>query len=232
LANPTIHAANNDANASFGSIPPGSVSHSCPSPGNEREIVCQVICKCNNIPAGPSGVKAKQWCVSQTLWAMDKAAGNCSTIKAEVPYDMSQEPPAPYMSGNDPSRATRGRPGGSRIPDVVVVNDGAQPPVQSNIREIYEIKFPGDTYSTGQQRDYEKIAGTAPVEVLSPEDCGCGQEQPEPKPVPVPAPAPQPEEQKPSNWWKAGLVGLGLAAGLLLAPEVELPALAVGALAF
>jgi hypothetical protein len=56
------------------------------------------------------------------------ASGQTTTIKAEVPYDMTKNPPAPIMSKNDPRRATRGSPKGSRIPDVVVVHDGTKPP--------------------------------------------------------------------------------------------------------
>jgi type VI secretion system secreted protein VgrG len=132
--------------------------------------------------------------VAERLWAQDRALGNQSKIKAEVPYDMSQVPPAPIMSRNDPTRPTHSRPGGSKIPDVVLVNDPTRPPTQDNIRKIIEMKFDNDRVDRDQLDEFEKIAGNAPVEVWTPETCGCGKEEPETVPVPAPAPAPSRKE--------------------------------------
>jgi type VI secretion system secreted protein VgrG len=106
---------------------------------------------------------------------------------------MNQVPPAPIMSNNDPTRPTHSRPAGSKIPDVVLVNDPTKPPTQDNIRKIIEMKFPGDTPSRDQLRDYGVIAGAAPVEVWTTDRCGCGGEDPEPRKVPVPVPDPRAE---------------------------------------
>jgi len=65
-----------------------------------------------------------------------------------------------------------------RRPDVVVVNDPMQPPVQSNIRHVVEFKFPPDDYSRNQQRDYIRIAGSRSKFVpLGPAECGCGDDE-------------------------------------------------------
>jgi len=188
-----LDITNPDADTSFGTNAVGTTVQACSPPppiGTERDVVCGAICSCN-------AMGQKQWCVSRQLWAVDDAADNHSTIKAEVPYDMSTDPPAPYMSKRlKDKRPTRRRPAGSRIPDVVIVNDGSKPPVQSNIREIYEIKFPPDDWSDGQEADYAEIAGdNAPVTVLSPSTCGCGDEQKKGAPVRVPMTVPFPETE-------------------------------------
>ena len=158
---------------------------------------------------------------------MDAACGFTSRIKAEVPYDMTRTPPAPYMSKNNPKRPTKSRPKDSRIPDVVIVKDGSLPPTQGNIVEIVEIKFPPDDWMPGQQQAYEEIAGDAPVTQLGPDECGCPN-------VKVPVPVPVPETKKQENKEKSevsgkevavALAALAVVAGLLLAPEVTVPAL-------
>jgi type VI secretion system secreted protein VgrG len=136
----------------------------------EEEVVCGVICRCGE---DPSPYARPQNCVAARFWAYDEAAGHTSTIKAEVPYDMSKKPPEPIMSKNDPRRQTRGLPGGSKIPDVVVVKDGTKPPTQDNMKEVIEIKFPPDRLDDDQRESYERIAGDARFEVLGPDECGC-----------------------------------------------------------
>jgi hypothetical protein len=67
--------------------------------------------------------------------------------------------------------------GDVRRPDVVIVNDPSQAPVQSNIKLVVEMKFPPDRYGPGQQRDYIKIAGSSEKVVdIGPADCGCPDE--------------------------------------------------------
>jgi type VI secretion system secreted protein VgrG len=165
----------------------------------EKPILCDAMCLCKtarDVPnAGPGPVKRgttgrnRQQCVADRLWAYDRALSNQSTIKAEVPYDMSQAPPVPIMSRNDPTRPTHSRPAGSKIPDVVLVNDPTKPPTQNNIRKIIEMKFDGDPPDPAQLLTLQTIAGQSPVEVWTPATCGCGPEEPEPKPMPVPDPA-------------------------------------------
>jgi type VI secretion system secreted protein VgrG len=183
-----------------------------------------------------SGAKLKQQCVSQALRGYDEAAGYESTIKAEVPYRMVPPPPQPIMSKSNPKRATGSKPAGSRIPDVVLVKDGSRQPTQDNIAEIVEIKFPGDSYSENQLKDYQKIAGLdAEVKTFGVDDpCNCNKREPEPVPVPVPVPAPAPERKTgpqavPATGIAAGLAALAL---LLLAAAEEAAPYALAALAF
>ena len=153
------------------------------------------MCSCKgarDLPDGTRGTTGvnRQNCVAKRLWAYDRALSNQSTIKAEVPYDMTRTPPAPIMSRNDPTRPTHSKPGGSKIPDIVLVIDQTKPPTQDNIKKVIEIKFPGDKPIRDQMRDYGVIAGGAPVETWTLDRCGCGEEEPEPKPKPAPAPDP------------------------------------------
>jgi hypothetical protein len=166
---------------------------------------------------------------------MDDALGNRSRLKGEVPYDMTTEPPAPYMSTNNKKRATRRAVKGSSIPDVVVVKNGCEPPVQSNISAVYEIKFPPDYDSRNKEADYREIAGTAPFEFLSPDKCECKKKPVlEPLPIAVPAPEPTPQRQPAtsSGWLIAAAVGLAVVSALLLQPEGEAGAVALFAAAF
>jgi hypothetical protein len=168
----------------------------------EAVIVCEIICKCDEAPVvGKTGAKLKQQCVSSALQTIDNATGNKSTIKPEINYDMTKSPPAPIMSRTNPTKGSEYLPGRTkdipgykpnsgmvRRPDVTLVKDGSLPPTQDNIKGIFEIKFPPDDWSEGQQRDYEKIAGpNAEVTELSPAVCEC---KPEPKKEPVYEPQP------------------------------------------
>ncbi|MFS8068711.1 MAG: VRR-NUC domain-containing protein, partial [Byssovorax sp.] len=156
----------------------------------EKPVICDAMCFCKNIRDLPDGTRGtngpnRQQCVAARLWAYDKALGNQSTIKAEVPYDMSQNPPTPIMSQNDPTRPTHKRRLGSKIPDVVLVKDPTRPPTQDNIRKIIEMKFDNDPEDPEQIRIFEKIAGPGiPVEIWTTTTCGCGKEETERVPVP------------------------------------------------
>ena len=213
------------SNASKAAAGKGSVVAACPVDAlggavfPERAIICAAICTC-------SAIGAKQWCVSKMLWGVDKAMGYKSTVKAEVPYDMSKRPPAPYMSRSDDRRATRRRVSDSRIPDVVVVKDGAKPPTQDNIKYVVEIKFPPDVYGTGQKKAYEKIAGSkSKLVTLSPKDCGCDKKkQPVKQPAPQPVLVPQNERSKEiakKAVRDAGIVAGAAAAAAALAAALE-----------
>ncbi|WP_232513599.1 VRR-NUC domain-containing protein [Burkholderia humptydooensis] len=62
-----------------------------------------------------------------------------------------------------------------RRPDVVIVNDPSQPPIQSNIKQVVEMKFPPDDFSKGQREAYLDIAGDdRKLAAIGPEDCRCG----------------------------------------------------------
>jgi type VI secretion system secreted protein VgrG len=153
------------------------------------------MCSCKSARDLPNGTRGttgpnRQQCVAKILWDYDRALSNQSKIKAEVPYDMSQDPPAPIMSNNDPTRPTHSRPSGSKIPDVILVKDGTRPPTRDNIRKIIEMKFDGDPPDADQIKIFKRIGGRGvPIETWTPETCGCGEEERERVPVPVPEPA-------------------------------------------
>ncbi len=111
--------------------------------------------------------------------------------RPEQPYDMTTDPPEPIMDYADPlepntgirgwikdvwpSKGKKYEKGDVRRPDVVIVNDPSQPPVQSNIKTVVEMKFPGDAYGPDQEDDYIEIAGGPSKFVhLGAADCGCG----------------------------------------------------------
>ncbi|PAJ83938.1 nuclease [Burkholderia ubonensis] len=126
----------------------------------------------------------------------------------EVPYDMRPKPPAPpvpIMEDDDPltpvgglldwiQEKWPGKLGGYikgkkagldqiRRPDVVIVNDPSQPPVQSNIKAVVEMKF-DDGFGYGQEIAYKRIAGGDSKYVsLRRADCPCDDEKSQGKPA-------------------------------------------------
>nr|WP_244111905.1 VRR-NUC domain-containing protein [Burkholderia diffusa] len=122
-------------------------------------------------------------------------SGKPTEYLPEVSYDMRQDPPTPIMSDDDPlqphdslldwirdkwpgrmggyRRDKRAGGPGVRRPDVVIVNDPSQPPVQSNIKKVVEMKF-DDGFGKGQRDSYIRIAGSRSKYVpLSRANCGC-----------------------------------------------------------
>jgi type VI secretion system secreted protein VgrG len=154
-------------------------------PDPERAIICRAICACDSAHNGTQRVS--QWCVTLALWEYDKALSNQSTIKADVPFDTSKNPPVPLMSKNDPTRSKHKKDAGTEAPDVIVVYDGTKPPTQDNIKKVYEIKFGKDELNPEKREAYKKIGGGADFEVLTPGDCGCEEEETERLPEPISA---------------------------------------------
>jgi hypothetical protein len=165
---------------------------------DDESVLCSAICKCKDTPGiGADGRKLNQMCVSGRLKTLDGIMYGRSTYKPEVNYDMTQRPPAPIMSSTDDMQphgwlsgwikkhwgdAEAKRPpfqpgsGMVRRPDVVIVEDPNRPPTQDNIRQVIEIKFPGDKLTPGQQRDYTRIAGDpAKFKLLESSECNCEQ---------------------------------------------------------
>ena len=152
----------------------------------------------------------RQKCVEQRLNAMNESSiaqfGAPTEYRPEVAYDMSPKPPAPpvpIMSEEDSLAPHNSMvrwiidnwPGGMkgyragkdagleqiRRPDVVIVQDPTQPPVQSNIKTVVEMKFE-DEYRDRQRDAYVRIAGgDKKVVTLRPADCGCRNEDPDEK---------------------------------------------------
>ncbi|MFM0046061.1 VRR-NUC domain-containing protein [Paraburkholderia sediminicola] len=175
----------------------------------DRKVLCDAMCKCNRIGvATVDGKIRKQSCVAQRLNAANAVStgttGTPTEYRPEVSYDMRPEPPEPIMSstspleshsfipawigkywpgGNDAYQDMKGQ-GNIRRPDVVIVNDPSQPPVQSNIKSVVEMKFPPDSFGRAQRDDYIRIAGSNSKFVqMTPADCGCGDAEPEEKPA-------------------------------------------------
>ncbi len=185
----------------------------------DREALCLLFCCCNANPskqilAEISGIgdfvvppvatdlinpkKAidfRQQCVSDALRDANRLTKYQSRFKPEISYNMSTNPPSPFMHRDggldttEPSRnwITRARTeipnftagaGLVRGPDVVVVSNPAQPPIQSNIDHVYEMKFPGDRVNKRQMEAYAEIAGgEEKASLLNAENCGCDEEK-------------------------------------------------------
>ena len=133
----------------------------------------------------------RQQCVSDTLRDANRLTKYQSRFKPEISYNMATNPPSPFMhregglDTTEPSHnwITRARneipnftagAGLVRRPDVVVVSNLAQPPIQSNIDHVYEMKFPGDLLKPAQMRAYARIAGgEEKTSLLNVKNCGC-----------------------------------------------------------
>ncbi|RAS17394.1 VRR-NUC domain-containing protein [Paraburkholderia bryophila] len=164
----------------------------------DRVVLCSVLCKCKVIGvATRNGRIQRQRCVQQRLDAANEvsriATGTPTEYRPEQTYNMQANPPEPVTDPDDPLQPHSDLrkwiedfwPGGRtqykagqgnlRRPDVVVVNDPTQPPVQSNISQVVEFKFPPDAFGRNQERDYIRIAGARSKFVtLGPAECGCG----------------------------------------------------------
>lgn len=174
----------------------------------DKKVLCSAICKCQKLPGiGVDGRELKQECVSGRLKSLDAILDNQSPYKAEFTYDMTKRPPEPLLDKEtdtksrrlwpgwtttlwpkDPTRPVPYKPGRgyTRRPDVVIVNDPTKPPTQDNIKQVVEIKFPGDPYRFQQREDYIVIAGDEKKMVpLNVEDCDCDQPEPKPPRIPV-----------------------------------------------
>ncbi|WP_330996453.1 nuclease [Burkholderia stagnalis] len=177
----------------------------------DKAVLCPVMCKCNSMGVWTrgGGRLQRQKCVKERLDAENarsiESSGEKIPYVPEVSYDMTKEPPSPIMSADDPlvphdnlldyirnswpgkmAGYLEGKRAGkiqTRRPDVVVVNDPSQPPVQSNIRAVVEMKF-DDDFGIGQEDAYRRIAGDddkyAPLDRA---DCGCGDEKREKQPA-------------------------------------------------
>ena len=171
----------------------------------ELFVICKLVCKCNAAPIPSASGKSdlRQECVKLGLQALDSATFDKSTMKPEISYNMTTRPPSPLMhrggNGLESSRYWQGqaqnipgyRPGLGMVrrPDVVIVRNPSLPPVQSNLKAVVEIKFPGDPRDPDQIADYGDIAGDPnKVVELNTQECDCPRPQPEPVRVPVPDP--------------------------------------------
>lgn len=121
----------------------------------------------------------------------------------EVSFDMRARPPQPILAKHQlfpPNYPYWGHPRkGTRRPDVIIIDgEDSHAMEQKNLIRVVEIKFGKDKLFSGQQRDYETIAGLAvKFTCLTDQDCNCKdkekekQTQPVGDPVPVPIPIPK-----------------------------------------
>jgi hypothetical protein len=111
---------------------------------------------------GSEGQTLKQQCVSGRLKSADALADHQSPYKAEVNYDMTQDPPAPIMDSGIVTKSHAYLPGW----------------IQKYLKNVVEIKFPPDRFDTKQCDAYARIAGDpGKVVVMGPSDCGCSDDQ-------------------------------------------------------
>ncbi|NIF74787.1 VRR-NUC domain-containing protein [Burkholderia sp. Ap-962] len=167
----------------------------------DHVVLCQVLCKCKKIGiSARDGRILRQRCVQQRLDFANEISrmetGTPTEYKPEQTYNMKAVPPEPVTDPDDPLRPhsdlrrwiEKYWPGGRkkykagqgnlRRPDVVIVNDPAQPPVQPNIKMVVEYKFPPDDFTRDQRQDYIEIAGSESKFMrLGPAECGCGDDQ-------------------------------------------------------
>ncbi|KWA38054.1 hypothetical protein WL27_17180 [Burkholderia multivorans] len=162
----------------------------------DRKVLCHTFCECRRIGvATKAGTIQRQRCVEMRLGLPNEVSkmqtGVPTEYRPEQPYDMTTVPPEPIMDYEEPlepntgirrwikdmwpSKGKKYEKGDIRRPDVVIVKDPSQPPVQSNIKAVVEMKFPGDTYGPDQEDDYIEIAGGPSKFVhLGAAECGCG----------------------------------------------------------
>ena len=164
----------------------------------DKKVLCSAICYCSSTPnVSQDGKSLKQACVAQRLGELDEVLQGRSPYKPEVSYDMTRNPPQPILdshTGNSPHGWIPGwiskywdddpehppfKPGRGMIrrPDVVIVRDPTKPPIQDNIKQVVEMKFPPDPLNETQAFAYRKIAGNkSKVVEMKSTDCDCSQE--------------------------------------------------------
>lgn len=171
----------------------------------DQTALCSLACMCQHAPnISRSGQNLKQNCMARNLDTVNRMRPSQAIYKPEVSYDMTQNPPAPILESNPPAGQEpqkhgswlgwlskywddpeMGRPpykrGTQQIrrPDIIIVNDPLKSPVQSNIYQVVEVKFPGDALREDQEDDYKEIAGSSDRFVLLTvqSDCGCDDRQ-------------------------------------------------------
>jgi hypothetical protein len=153
----------------------------------DRKILCAIFCCCLEEPNTTSkGHNRFQNCVADTLKVGQAGDVNAPAYRMnpEVSYSMKTNPPTPVgkytdlLSSKFSTKADFETGTGLRRPDVVVRQGNGGPLMGSNIRKIYEMKFPGDQYGDRQLEDYQKIAGGEDkVETLDKKTCCNGEDK-------------------------------------------------------
>ena len=140
----------------------------------DKIILCSAMCKCDKAPnIASDGKRLKQGCIAAHMKGLEAALNYRSNYKQELNFDMTQRPPAPIMDsgvdtkghdflpgwikkywGSKPEHSPvfKAGTGTIRRPDVVIVKDASKPPIQDNIKQIVEMKFPPDTLTEAQEQ--------------------------------------------------------------------------------
>ena len=195
----------------------------------DKKMLCSLACQCMFSPNKTYNKKGeeinlKQICMSNKIDLINNETSDSLIYKAEVSYDMTQVPPQPILESNPPlGKAPQkhrywlgwlkkywddpemDRPkykkGMIRRPDIIIVHDAQDSPVQRNIKQVVEVKFPNDPIRDGQERNYIKIAGGRDKLVfLYVDKCGCNESDHQRKPVNVPARATSPATETSSAY--------------------------------
>ncbi len=198
--------------------------------GQHRQVLCTVLCGCSDM-----GPVLRMMCFRGTLstprlssmpvftpWALQPVISydpHFPGVYIEPSFAPMGTPPRPNVvfsplhsdhyrdaAGNPlPLPAGEWLPGTDR-PDAAVAKDPKKPLDAHNLKELYEIKFPGDADTTGQEQRYKKINRDVPVHLLTVETCGCKDRRtrrrllkrgPVEEIVPNPEQAPQPKRAPP-----------------------------------
>ncbi len=183
----------------------------------EKVVLCAAICFCNS--AGQ-----REWCVRWTLSTPrrtkpGKGSSNSPQssfihdprvpgIYHEVTFVPGRRKKPPWVPVLTKQKNAAGVPipssdyiPGSIRPDVVVAKDPLKPLTPDNVKAVYEIKFPGDSLSERQEREYQDIAGTKRFEVLDVNTCNCSKYGPPPREIPLPKWEKLKEPAREKNWW-------------------------------
>ena len=178
----------------------------------DQKALCSLACMCQHAPdISRSGQNLKQNCMARNLDTVNRVQPSKAHYKPEVSYDMTQRPPAPILESNPPAGQEpqkhgswlgwlskhwddpevgrpKYRPGTQQIrrPDIIIVDDPLKSPVQSNIYQVVEVKFPGDIMRPRQREHYEIIAGDKRrLVILNVDECECDNNQREKVPEPL-----------------------------------------------
>lgn len=164
--------------------------------GNPRAVLCVVLCQCNNtgfkmlcfksvlanggmtrmppsLPYGFPPIITAYDPLFPGIWLEvtfgKDAKGKTIIINSDTQSERWKDP---KTGKGFPLPAGEWIPGTDR-PDVVIAKDPSQPLTVDNVKEIYEIKFDGDSDKTGQENRYNKLVPGVNAEILNAEACGC-----------------------------------------------------------
>ncbi|MDI1483582.1 DUF4150 domain-containing protein [Polyangium sp. y55x31] len=183
--------------------PPNAFSPALVQPdlagGNEKTILCGVYCFCKDkgkTYCAALSIAEPRWVRGSKLFPKRYWEPRHPKFYVEVPFDMSAPGgPAPMIDETQRMAKPPHHPlpradfpplAGTRRPDGVIVRNPALPLSRTNVKRVFEFKFPGDTWrENGQEEAYKEI--DPGLMVLDEKECGaqCKLEEREREPEPV-----------------------------------------------